>query len=109
MVKHFNGLLKPTSGSVLVKGMDTKSAPVSKLAARVGYVFQNPDHQIFCASVWEELTFGPKNLRMPKDTIEANAKAALKIMELEGKESRHPHSLSRGERTTTCDCNGSCY
>ncbi|XER15243.1 Energy-coupling factor transporter ATP-binding protein EcfA3 [Sporomusa aerivorans] len=98
LVRHFNGLLQPTGGSVMVKGMDTRTTPVSKLAASVGYVFQNPDHQIFCASVWEEITFGPKNLKLPKDVIEANAKEALKIMELEGKENRHPHSLSRGER-----------
>ncbi|MBU2700046.1 cobalt transport protein ATP-binding subunit [Sporomusaceae bacterium BoRhaA] len=98
LVRHFNGLLQPTSGRVLIKGMNTRSTPVSKLAATVGYVFQNPDHQIFCASVWEEITFGPKNLGLPKDTIEANAKEAIKIMELEGKEQRHPHSLSRGER-----------
>lgn len=98
LVRHFNGLLQPTGGSVLVKGMDTRTTPVSKLAASVGYVFQNPDHQIFCASVWEEITFGPRNLKVPKEEMEANAREALKIMELEGKESRHPHSLSRGER-----------
>lgn len=98
LVRHFNGLLQPTGGSVTVKGMNTRTTPVSKLAASVGYVFQNPDHQIFCASVWEEVTFGPKNLKLPQAMIEPNAKEALKIMELEGKENRHPHSLSRGER-----------
>jgi energy-coupling factor transporter ATP-binding protein EcfA2 len=98
LVRHFNGLLHPTRGTVSVKGTDTKTTPVSKLAASVGYVFQNPDHQIFCSTVWEELTFGPKNIGMPKDVIEKNATEALRIMELEGKEARHPHSLSRGER-----------
>lgn len=98
LVRHFNGLLQPTSGRVLVKGMDSRTTPVSKLAASVGYVFQNPDHQIFCATVWDEITFGPKNLGCSKETVEANAREALEIMELNGKEDRHPHSLSRGER-----------
>lgn len=98
LVRHFNGLLRPVGGSVTVKGMDTKVTAVSKLAKAAGYVFQNPDHQIFCPSVWDELTFGPKNLKIPKPEMEANAKEALKIMELEGREERHPHSLSRGER-----------
>lgn len=98
LVRHFNGLLQPSAGRVLVKGRDTKSTPVSRLAATVGYVFQNPDHQIFCSSVWEEITFGPKNLGFHKDMIEKNAHEAIQIMELEGKEDRHPHSLSRGER-----------
>ena len=98
LVRHFNGLLQPSGGSVLIKGMDTKVTPVSTMAATVGYVFQNPDHQIFCSSVWEEITFGPKNLGFSKAVIEKNAKEALQIMELEGREGRHPHSLSRGER-----------
>ncbi|MBP2656408.1 MAG: transporter [Firmicutes bacterium] len=98
LVRHFNGLLQPTSGRVRVKEMDSKTTPVSKLAASVGYVFQNPDHQIFCASVWDEITFGPKNLGYSKDAVEANGREALEIMELTGKEERHPHSLSRGER-----------
>lgn len=98
LVRHFNGLLQPTDGIVRVKGMDTKTTPVSKLAASVGYVFQNPDHQIFCSTVWEELTFGPKNLGIPKGVMETSVREALHIMELEGKEQRHPHSLSRGER-----------
>lgn len=98
LVRHFNGLLQPTAGRVMVKDLDTRSTPVSKLAESVGYVFQNPDHQIFCASVWEEITFGPKNLGFSKEVIETNAKEALEIMELTGKEDRHPHSLSRGER-----------
>jgi len=98
LVRQFNGLLRPSAGSVVVKGVDTLKTTVSTLAATVGYVFQNPDHQIFCSSVWEEITFGPKNLGFAPDVIEKNAKEALKIMELEGKEKRHPHSLSRGER-----------
>ena len=62
LVKHFNGLLQPTSGSVTVGDWDTTKVSVAKLAARVGYVFQNPDEQLFCRTVVEEVEFGPRNL-----------------------------------------------
>ncbi len=98
LVRHFNGLLKPTAGEVLVKGKNVKTTPVSTLAATVGYVFQNPDHQIFCHSVWEEIAFGPRMLGFSHQMIAANTKQAMEIMDLEGTDDRHPHSLSRGER-----------
>ena len=60
MVKHFNGLLKPTEGRVLVKGIDTRRAEVSSLARHVGYVFQNPDHQIFASNVRDEMPLVPR-------------------------------------------------
>ncbi len=61
LVKHFNGLLKPVEGRVIVFGVDTRQASVAELARSVGYVFQNPDHQIFCATTREEISFGPRN------------------------------------------------
>jgi energy-coupling factor transport system ATP-binding protein len=98
LVRHFNGLLKPTAGEVLVKGKSVRTTPISSLAASVGYVFQNPDHQIFCHSVWEEIAFGPRMLGFSQQMIAANTKEAIEIMDLEGTDDRHPHSLSRGER-----------
>src|SRR5512146_1604083 len=62
LVKHLNGLLQPTSGSVLIGDWDTRRISVAKLAARVGYVFQNPDEQLFCRTVGDEVAFGPRNL-----------------------------------------------
>jgi len=62
LVKHFNGLLRPTSGEVTVDGVDTSGKTVAQLSKTVGYLFQNPDHQIFSTSVEEEIAFGPKNL-----------------------------------------------
>ena len=58
LAKHLNGLLKPTSGCVRVNGRDTRPMRVAELARTVGYVFQNPDHQIFAATVDEEIAFG---------------------------------------------------
>ena len=62
LVKHFNGLLKPTDGDITVGDLNTRDNPVGLLAESVGYVFQNPNHQIFAASVHEELSFGLKNI-----------------------------------------------
>ena len=64
MVKHFNGLLKPTDGNVMVGELDAIEHSVGVLAKQVGYVFQNPNHQIFAASVRDELSFGLKNIAM---------------------------------------------
>jgi energy-coupling factor transporter ATP-binding protein EcfA2 len=58
LARHLNGLLRPTQGSVEVEGLDTRTQRTSAMARRVGYVFQNPDHQIFAATVREELSFG---------------------------------------------------
>lgn len=98
MVKHFNGLLKPTEGRVVVKGVDTRNAQVSNLARHVGYVFQNPDHQIFASNVREEIAFGPKNIGMDKATIERNVEEAIEVLDLEGVTDIHPFRLSRGQR-----------
>jgi len=65
LVKHFNGLLKPVAGRVWVYGTDTDEVTVGKLAHTVGYAFQNPDHQIFCATTREEIGFGPRNRLWP--------------------------------------------
>jgi len=70
LVKHFNGLLKPTEGKVMVGDLDSSENPVGLLAQQVGYVFQNPNHQMFAASIREELSFGLKNLGIDSETIE---------------------------------------
>jgi energy-coupling factor transport system ATP-binding protein len=98
LVKHFNGLLKPTAGRVVVGGRDTRKAYTSDLARRVGYVFQNPDHQIFSRTVRDELAFGPRNLRLARATLERNVEEAIEVMGLRGLEDKHPFLLSRGQR-----------
>jgi len=62
LVKHFNGLLKPTSGDVTINGVNTKEKTTAQLSRWVGYVFQNPDDQLFKNSIREELLFGPRQL-----------------------------------------------
>ena len=69
LVKHWNGLLKPTQGNVYVGELDTAEHSVNVLARKVGYVFQNPNHQIFAASVRDELEFGLKNIGVEEEEI----------------------------------------
>ncbi len=62
LAKHFNGLLRPSGGRVLVDGRDAAELSIGELAQSIGYVFQNPDHQIFAGTTREEIAFGPRNL-----------------------------------------------
>jgi len=94
LVKHLNGLLKPTSGQVLIGDWDTAKYSVSKLASRVGYVFQNPDEQLFSKTVGTEVAFGPKNLGQSADRIQALVKDALELTELSDKTETNPYDLS---------------
>jgi energy-coupling factor transporter ATP-binding protein EcfA2 len=98
LIKHFNGLLKPTQGKVFVCNKETTGVSTSLLAKQVGYVFQNPDHQIFAETVRDEVAFGPHNLGFPAERIEATSKIVLEEMGLTGKEEDMPFQLSRGQR-----------
>jgi energy-coupling factor transport system ATP-binding protein len=96
--KHLNGLLKPTSGRVLVSGQDTRPLRVPQLARTVGYVFQNPDHQIFAATVREEIAFGLRLQGLPKDEVEERVSEALSGTALTGVAELPPATLSLGQR-----------
>jgi energy-coupling factor transport system ATP-binding protein len=98
LAKHFNGLLRPSAGSISCFGKDTAKMKVSELGKIVGYVFQNPDHQIFANTVKDELTFGPRNYGLPEDQISANVTQSLQAVHLKGYEDRDPFSLTKGER-----------
>lgn len=94
LVRHFNGLLQPTSGSVLIGDWDTKTQPVAKLASRVGYVFQNPDEQLFSRDVLTEISFGPRNLGYSREKVEALVQRALSLTQLNDQTETNPYDLS---------------
>jgi len=98
LAKHLNGLLKPTKGEVLVDGKNTKEHSVAELSRLVGYVFQNPENMFFEENVFNEVAFGPKNLGLSEEEVEKRVKWALKQVNLEGYDERHPYSLSGGEK-----------
>ena len=98
LVKHLNGLLQPSAGSVSVGDWDTREHTVAQLAARVGYVFQNPDDQLFQRTVRAEVAFGPRNLGWTLDRTQAQSSAALDTVGLSDAAQRQPYDLSPGQR-----------
>jgi energy-coupling factor transporter ATP-binding protein EcfA2 len=98
LAKHFNGLLKPTSGRILVQNKPTVEYNHRELARCVGYVFQNPDHQIFARTVAEEVGFGLKMQGEIPKTIEKRVGEVLEVVGLQGYEQKTPFALTKGER-----------
>ncbi|GIW42767.1 MAG: cobalt ABC transporter ATP-binding protein [Candidatus Binatia bacterium] len=98
LAKCFNGLLRPSGGQVLWKGRPILGIPLSQRAAAVGYVFQNPDHQIFCDRVYDEVAFGPKNLGLSPEEIRARVDEALAAVGLQERVEDDPFWLTKGER-----------
>jgi energy-coupling factor transport system ATP-binding protein len=98
LVKHFNGLLKPTNGDIYINGKNTRETTVAELSKNVGLVFQNPDHQLFCETVEEEVTFGLKNFGFAEEKIVERTNWVLKFLELERYRKSSPFILSGGER-----------
>jgi energy-coupling factor transporter ATP-binding protein EcfA2 len=98
LAKHFNGLLKPTYGRMLLKGRPTGQYSHREIARLVGYVFQNPDHQIFSKTVYEEVGFGLKMLGETPKTIEDRVSEVLEVVGLQGYEKKIPFAMTKGER-----------
>jgi energy-coupling factor transport system ATP-binding protein len=98
LAKHLNGLLKPSSGRVLVDGEDTRKKSVAALARKVGLVFQNPDHLLFSETVKDEVAFALKNFGYSPDTIQKQVERTLEALDLTGYADTSPFLLSGGER-----------
>ncbi len=98
LAKHLNGLLKPSRGSVLIDGVDTKQVSVATLARDVGFVFQNPDHQLFSETVEAEISFALKNFGYTQDKIAERVNWALNLLSLYEYKDVSPFMLSGGER-----------
>ena len=101
LVKLLKGLLKPVSGSICFHGEDISGKTVAMLAGNVGYVFQNPDDQIFKYNVMDEILFGPLNIGMDAERAKKEAERALELTGLTGKEKENPYDLELYERKMT--------
>ena len=97
LLRHLNGLLSPDSGTVLINGT---SVQTDGLAARkqVGMVFQDADSQIIGDTVYDDVCFGPENLKMNKSEIDSRARQSLEDVNLSGFGNKSPHNLSGGEK-----------
>jgi len=98
LVKQFNGLLKPTKGQVLVDGVSTRDISIAQLARKVGFVFQNPDHQLFSETVEEEIAFALRNFGFKENTLKRRVTWALNLLDLAEYRKTSPFMLSGGER-----------
>src|SRR5690606_21556679 len=100
LVRHLNGIFTPTSGTVSVGDTDTaaKGQTIASLSALVGYVFQNPDEQLFARKVRDDVSFGPRNLGVAPDQIDVLVDSALDRVGLLHEADVHPHHLSLSER-----------
>lgn len=98
LAKHFNGLLRASGGQVVVDGQDASGLSVGALARKVGYVFQNPDHQIFADTVAEEVGFGPRNLGLSDQDTAARVDEALEMFGLKDLARERPAMLGFGLR-----------
>ncbi len=97
---HFNGILKPTFGSVVIDGVpvDYGKQGLADLRQRIGIVFQNPDDQLFAPTVAEDVAFGPLNMDLPREEVDLRVKDALKRVGMAGFEKKPPHHLSGGQK-----------
>ncbi|RXE55516.1 ATP-binding protein [Methanoculleus taiwanensis] len=98
LFKHFNGLLKPASGEVLIRGEPITKENLREIRKIVGIVFQNPDDQIFSPTVEQDVAFGPMNLGLDDETVAHRVDAALALLDIEHLRERVPHHLSGGEK-----------
>ena len=97
LAKHLNGLLRPTTGRVTLDGTDVATLALEAVGQRVGFVFQDPDHQLFAATVEEEIAFGPRNLRLPSDEVTRRVDEALAAVGLDVRDA-DPFLLDKGAR-----------
>ncbi|MBQ2354575.1 MAG: ATP-binding cassette domain-containing protein, partial [Treponema sp.] len=98
--KLCNGLLQPSAGDVFVLGQNTKRNKVSSLAKHIGFLFQNPDRQICCSTVEEEIAFSLKNKGLSKEEIQSKVEATIKEFGFDAK--TEPFNMSRGQRQRLC-------
>jgi energy-coupling factor transport system ATP-binding protein len=98
LAKHFNALLRPDRGRIEVQGTDIAGRATAQLAPVVGYCYQNPDHQIFAATVAAEIEFGPRNLGLRESEVIARTRQLLDLVGLRAEANEYPFSLGRGQR-----------
>jgi cobalt/nickel transport system ATP-binding protein len=105
LLLHLNGLLpeRPTEPApISVFGMPVAEPSLPQVRAAVGLLFQNPDDQLFCPTVWEDVAFGPQQLGLSGTALRERVDQALRQAGLEGFDDRLPHHLSRGEKRRVC-------
>jgi cobalt/nickel transport system ATP-binding protein len=105
LLLHLNGLLPdrpPPRPAVVVDGLALVESNLAEVRRRVGLLFQDPDDQLFCPTVWEDVAFGPRQLGVEGPALSQHVSESLARVGLAGFEDRLPHHLSRGEKRRVC-------
>lgn len=95
---NINGVLEPDSGEIFLEGSKITRKNINDLRKNVGFVFQNADDQIIASTVYTEISFGPMNLKVPKDEVKCRVEDAMEYLDLTEMSDRPPHYLSGGEK-----------
>ncbi|HKJ13028.1 MAG TPA: ABC transporter ATP-binding protein [Ornithinimicrobium sp.] len=98
LVLHLNGILTAGAGSVVISGLSVTRENLPEVRRRVGIVFQDPDDQLFMPTVRADVAFGPRNLGLRGEELDARVRNALSLVGMEGVADRAPHHLSFGQR-----------
>lgn len=100
LAKSINGLLKPNAGYVKIEGLDTRERwTTKKIVTKVGYVFQNPDHQLFNNTIYKEIAYGPRNIGLDEKEVDERVNEAAQVCGIEeGLFKEHPFFLTKGLR-----------
>ena len=98
LVKHLNGLLRPQQGEIRLAGADSRNLSIYEMGQIVGYVFQNPDQQIFCDTVYEEVAYALKLRGLDEKETRLRVREALAAVGLSGRDSEDPFSMTKGQR-----------
>lgn len=102
LVQHLNGLMKPTSGSIIIDGINIteKDANLKEIRQKVGLVFQYPEHQLFEETIYKDIAFGPKNLGLSDEEIDKRVREAMEQvgLDFETLKDRSPFELSGGQK-----------
>jgi len=101
LIKNIAGLLRPSSGEIFINGKNTRKLKTCDISREIGFVMQNPDTQLFTDSVYKDVSFALKNMRLPKNEIKKRVMEALEIVGLQNEADTFSHALSRSERTKT--------
>ncbi|NBG87101.1 energy-coupling factor ABC transporter ATP-binding protein [Isachenkonia alkalipeptolytica] len=98
LIQHFNGLILPQKGTVKIREDFVEKKNLKTLRQKVGIIFDQPDDQILASTVWEDVAFGPRNLRLAEEEVQHRVKKALKQMEIEELGEFSPYELSLGQK-----------
>ncbi len=98
LLMHLNGVLFPTGGEVSVGEVAVRKSTLPVIRQHVGFIFQNPDDQLFMSTVYDDVAFGPRNYKLPEDEVEKRVLSALDTVGIAHLRNRPPYKLSEGEK-----------